>query len=295
MKAAGNDTRIAYREDGTPWAVFLAGNATAEHEWGIRDLLANLMIDPEGMLTAGRSMTAPQELHISKGEVTRVYFLPRTEGKTRRKKETTKVTYLGMSEYSVSAKVRHHELERYTLETDLTGAWSSKEFKLAAWSDEARAFLKELAKAASNGDLTIWTGNTPALVKNPFSHSGLIIAITSRMPDASRIHLDEHDTAQKKLNDAAEETGIRERLKASGSKLASWRHGPAFHALVPRWLEGLHKVTRNDTEVQLSSDHPVVFFLNPANQQDFNHGYFTVEELDQWLKGKGPIIKSKAA
>jgi hypothetical protein len=38
-----------------------------------------------------------------------------------------------------------------------------------------------------------------------------------------------------------------------------------------------------------------MYFLNPMRQQENNFGWFTVEELEQWMEGKGPIPGKKKA
>lgn len=35
-----------------------------------------------------------------------------------------------------------------------------------------------------------------------------------------------------------------------------------------------------------------MFWLNPMNQKKYNHGWFTIEELQQWAKDNGPIVKN---
>lgn len=291
MKAAGNDTRIIRSEDGTPWGVFLAGAGSAEHEAGIHSILMQMHIDPEGKMIEGRSMTAPFTFAEAKGQVTRTYYL---EGQKRTKK-VSKVSYLAMRKDSIEdTKRRIYNLDRYSLETEITAAWDEREFKLAAWEKEAAEFLEELKEAAARGDLSIWTGNTPSNNRNPFSYVGLIIAITSKMPEAAKEAVNKSDAEDLRIKTAAKKTGILDRIEKKRDSLSSWRGGPAYYALSPRWTESLKNIGREGETIELKTKHPVVFFLNPARQKDFNHGWFTVEELEQWIKGKGPVIKKAA-
>lgn len=128
-------------------------------------------------------------------------------------------------------------------------------------------------------------------MNNPFSHAGLVIAIVSRMPEQARAAVDASDAETVRLEEAVEATGIRERIEARRKDLSGWSGGPAFHALAPRWSSSIRTVMREGEEVALATEHPVVFFLNPARQKDHNHGWFTVEELDLWLEGGGPVIR----
>lgn len=290
MKRAGDGTRIIRASDGTIWGAFLAGAGCAEHETDIRSLLRRFSIDPDGRMIVGRSMTGPRTLARATGQITQTYHLD-VEKPTKR---TDKVTYLALDEYPLEGRNRQYAVHRYSPETELTGSWDEREFKLAAWNDEAKALLDLLASAAEKADIAIWTGNTPDLVNNPFSHAGLIIAIVSRMPEEARAAVDTSDAETAKLEEAVEATGIRDRIKARQKDLSSWSYGPAFHALAPRWTTSIRTVMREGEEVALETEHPVVFFLNPARQKDHNHGWFTVEELDLWLEGKGPIIRTTA-
>src|SRR3546814_16244788 len=88
----------------------------------------------------------------------------------------------------------------------------------------------------------------------------------------------EADLEAKRLSDAAEATGIKEKIDA-----LPIQRGPfsmkRYFALHPKW-------TTTGLIEGRSTIHPVIFFLNPAKQDQNNYGWFTVEELDKWLTGK---------
>jgi hypothetical protein len=109
-----------------------------------------------------------------------------------------------------------------------------------------------------------------------FENAGLNIVIASRLPASVQNEMREVDLDAFNLKEAAEKTGIKNRLKAAGL---------GFYALSPHWREGFLK----DRETK----HNVVFFLNPFDQHKYESGWVTVEELDEWIAGKGRIIKSK--
>jgi len=152
VKRAGDATRIIRADDGTIWGAFLAGAGCAEHETDIRYLLRRLGIDPDGRMVAGRSMAEPRTLARARGQVTQTYHLD-VEKPTKR---TDKVTYLALDEYPLEGRNRQHAVQRYSPETELTGSWDEREFKLAAWSEDAKAFLDLLANAAGKADIAIW-------------------------------------------------------------------------------------------------------------------------------------------
>ena len=80
------------------------------------------------------------------------------------------------------------------------------------------------------------------------------------------------DEDYQRMLSTAEATGIEQLLKDAGKR---------FYALSPRWADD----TKQD----------VRFWLNPAEQHAYKSGWFTVEELKQWSKDEGPILKANDA
>lgn len=288
MKPAGNDTRIIRNAEGKPYGVLLAGNYAAEHEGGIKGILRYLNIDPDGKRLEGRSMTAPAELYTAKGQVTQKYYLDLEKPK----KQTDKLLYVSMDPYELERSNIQYNVTRYKLDTEFTAAWDDRCFKFAAWTKDAADFLQEIVKAAANGDLTVFIGQTLKEKNNPFCRSGLIFAITSKMPQEAIDVINNDDDESERINAAVEATGIVKLIEENTDKLKTWSHGKAYHALSPRWTEGFGEVGNRTGNLSDRTKHPVVFFLNPANSK-YNYGWFTVEELEEWIQGKGPVIKTE--
>src|SRR5690606_18676756 len=81
----------------------------------------------------------------------------------------------------------------------------------------------------------------------------------------------EKDQRKVRLQEAAAKLTIVDELRAAG------KH---YYALTPRWKD--------------EQESEVVFWLNPADQQDYRCGQYTVEELRQWIRNECPIIIDKA-
>ncbi len=64
-----------------------------------------------------------------------------------------------------------------------------------------------------------------------------------------------------------------------------------YYALQPMWASKI----KSTKDGEIKTQYPVVFFLNPINQNECNFGWFTVEQLLDWIDGKGPIPKDQAA
>jgi hypothetical protein len=108
-----------------------------------------------------------------------------------------------------------------------------------------------------------------------FQNGGLVLAIASKMPADKKQTMYDLDANHDKLLKASRKTGIEERLQKANKK---------YFALSPRWAE---------KDKELTTKFPVVYWLNPFEQHLNNHGWYTVEQLDQWIEGKGPIPKEK--
>ena len=66
---------------------------------------------------------------------------------------------------------------------------------------------------------------------------------------------------------------------------AQKKAGLSWYALKPAWRDFFE-------DPVYQSEYKVIFFLNPEGQNKYNSGWFTVEELLQWIKGKGPVIRN---
>ena len=154
----------------------------------------------------------------------------------------------------------------------LVATWSNRAFGLAANTPYAKTCLAELKAAFDKLDVAFWIGQPPM---STLSRGGLQLAIVSRIPKNLLDTLREADEAAAKLLFAAQDTGIWERLQKAGKD---------FFALSPSWAR---------THPSIKTKNPVVFWLNPRDQRDNNAGWFSVEQLDQWTRNRGPIPKNK--
>lgn len=275
---ASRVTHIIRDEDGAPWCVFLEGDSNKSHQYGIDRLLRQMGIEPQGNYVAGRSMSGPRTLVERHVNINRTYALANNRQKRVRDKIFL-LTSPDLDPETQTARLSH--IVRQDIGTEITSAWNGREFKLAGWTPEAHAALSEIAAAAELGDLTIFNGTPRGYIDPRHHHAGLNICITSMMPSQVRDQIDADDKDAEKLAVAAQECGIIERIKEAPNI--------GYHALVPHWR--FDTVLRRGKEASVSTDHPVMFFLNPEKQEENNHGWYTVEELDQWIAGFGPIPK----
>ena len=153
----------------------------------------------------------------------------------------------------------------------LSANWDPDGFDLRAYGEGPVAFLRDLAGASISRDLAAW--RVPATF--PHSEGGLALAVASAVPDGLARDLAEADLARFRLEDAAAATGVAGRLADAGRHCLAL--SPAWVADVPRGA-GMEGTT-----------YPVAFWLNPLDQEAARAGWYTVEQLDAWVSGTGPV------
>lgn len=276
MRRGSHGKGIVRLEDGTLLGVNLGADFTAEHEWGIKDIRRTYGIDDADEGVGRRQIRTFPEGNLMRGSVS----LKVTDYSERKRKASTD-TWHGLVSFRYydserkhwpelsETMVRQFELAPYGSD-DFCGAWDGGSFGLLA-KDEA--VVTQLYDAIVQLDLCIGLFNGESW--NPFSRSGLGLLIASRVPQSVRDQWLESDRDGRRLVEAAKATGIADRLEKAGLR---------YYALSPKWATGM----RGEPP---ETKHPVVYWLNPQEQDRHNHGWFTVEQLDQWIKGRGPIPK----
>lgn len=283
--------------DALPHTVVLGADFDGRHQMGIDHILYWLGVQrTEATGIEQRSMKAPlaasSMLQIFDVRVTDK-FLSKAASTARWAQKTSTVTVVTFGTHYPD---RTPQQIVKAIGTSWTGppstfaSWDGDGFAIVAYGDRDRAFVRALASAITEGDLAIWTGRFSG---NPFSPGGLAICRPSQVPDRYKREMLEADEERNRLRTAAKATGIYDRLEAANaaSGVTSRLFAPfGYHALSPRWAEGFHP-----GGCDLETEHPVVFFLNPTDQQKAQHGWFTVEALDAWIEGRGPVIKEREA
>lgn len=259
----GRDNGLLLSDDKTLVGINLGADFTAEHEWGIDDLKRLFGVPNEGLGIVKCTMTK-MPTHRSwslKKEVPCVKLI-----------ETDLATVLIVSQYLENySKELPRDLMRYGHhDQELISAWDDKSLGINAAKPEDREAVREIYSAMQKNDIALWIGGGGV-----FQNGGLVLAIVSRIPKESLQTMHDADADREKLAKAAEATGIAKKLEKAGKR---------YYELSPKWIEGFNPQNKNP-----KSKHPVIFWLNPMDQQDNNYGWFTVEELELWSKDQGPI------
>lgn len=241
------------------YGINLGADFCSEHEWGIKDL--RTMLGVKKTILENRFLgIIKKEVPVFGIEARRIHDITHVVSSTCREMRMFGV-YDGRHQDWLNHKF--DDAEPHLLKSDdFYAEWGENGFVLFS-KDIARMDI--LKTAVLKSDFGIFLGGGGV-----FSNSGLNLVIISKMPDIMKNNIYKSDEDAYELNTKAEATGIREELTKAGKE---------FFALSPRWVDDKKK--------------DIKFWLNPDNQQMYNHGLYSIAELKQWIKEEGPIIKLK--
>ena len=249
-------------ENGEFFCCHLPADFCAEHEWGIRDIARTFGLPQhekdEGPLDVSRfqiqEVPQPEDGLLLKMDKEH-HFLVLDSWEPER--QTDHEHWLSPE----VSKEKFNEEAVSILPVKASGKWDSKGFAIYVKGKDVGKYLQELHKAILDKDFAIMLGRGHA-----FQNGGLNLTIISKMPKTIKDTIAEELKDSRELNKAANATGIYQKISKD-----------KYYALSPRWKDEEKK--------------EVVFWLNPADQKNNECGWYSVADLELWLKGKGPIPK----
>lgn len=242
--------------------IMLPGDYCAEHERGIGELCQIFnMHDDKGVFGPDRykATTVPTD-YIAFDS-----------------KKHWAVLTVGLYKHTIT-KPKHVKPE------GICAQWGHEGFQVTALGEENAGYLRDLHSAINKKDIAFWLGGAGP---NPFARAGLVVYIHSRIAGKDREHMTAEHYETYNLNAAVHATGIVQRLEATHTFESCRYGGCCWYALSPKWTSFF-----KEPNYAARTKHQVVFFLNPRDQKQFNSGWFTVEDLDAWIDGKGPVVKT---
>lgn len=280
MRQAGNVETIV--DDGVVHAILLTGAGCGQHEFGVDALLRYASIPLTSRKEGIGDRSSTEGVRHVLFETFKGMNIP-----TTRKKTNVGILAIGQEAKYYPEDVCAIAKRYLSFHTPIHGAWDDRNLCVVGRDETTIQVLAQFAESARRGDLAIWYGT---LSKNPFEKPGLVMAIPSKVPDRHKRTMLEADLATNRLADAAAATGIKARVdeaNAAAPERASWLNRPfGYHALAPGW-----RLQSRVGGLPIETEHEVMFFLTPANKEH-NYGWFTIEELDAWLRGEGPVLKA---
>lgn len=148
-------------------------------------------------------------------------------------------------------------------ESKIQAAWSSDDFLFIV---QDKAIRDAIANAFTLCDLVIMQGGAGV-----FNNGSLNILLKSKLSNEVIENIKKLHISNAKLEKAVADTGIRERLRAAKKR---------YFALSPRW--------KDDAEVE------IIYWLNPEEQRNNHSGWFTLQDLEDWINDTGKIPVKEA-
>lgn len=295
MRLAFQGTKFVFDEENTLIGVNLGYDFCAEHEWGVRGIKRALGIwsgDPE---------TEKRVMGFDRVRVTNADSVRFIEHKTKylkpgNKRPTEGIIYAVAlvqesswrpAEQRLDYAKRFIDNHTYDFErSEFNAAWDEKEFMI--WGPEAvKGTLEQIYRAFVAEDVLLGMHRE----NQAFGGSGLFFGIASTYSSEEERVLIADQQAYREMWKRIDKTKILEKLKNAGCK---------YFACSPKQIQfksvaNEEKYEKSVEERQKNSKLPdIMFWLNPMDQQKNNYGWYTVEELEQWTRGEGPIpMKTK--
>jgi hypothetical protein len=259
MKIAYQGKEFLRSPEGELVGVGLGFDFTAEHEWGIDEIKASLGI--KGTPTSSRdaaglkprtATVVPRNLiwldlkaPDGKGPMAALGLVPQGRFKDDVFREEDAVRTVHADGYNLS---------RY----EILSAWDSRHFLCLAHGEKGVADLKTMHEAFVARDIVIGfrSETVPWL-----SAAGLAFLIRSRVPQAAVDEITAEDQDRIRLFSTVEKSGIEKRLKKAGKDIIG---------LSPEWAD--------------KAKTSVVVYLS-SRDRSVEDGYYTLEQLDRWIKG----------
>lgn len=256
-------------EHGQMIAINLGSDFCAEHEWSVKDLNTTLGIKNDESVLG----------------IDRYRVNPNMDGVILIEENKNNVALVALKPFEIKYLARHKLDKMFNGELNIRGdeelatAWDGSSFGIRVKRPTNIKKLRRLYKAIQDKDAAVWLGGG-----HVFQNAGLVIGIISAIPLTSKKEMYDSHIDANKLAAASKKTGIKERIDALNSEYRDKNKG-AFY--VPYGYYSL----RANWAGKRQSAHPVQYWLNPMEQKENESGWYTVEELEEWMKGEGPVLK----
>lgn len=284
--------------------VSLGYDYCAEHEWGIRELKDMFGIPDSSKGNMGvksRTITKNPTLIFRNGNYQGAKHAALFTGyRWRSDEENAKYTPSDFVDYpkrilsDVEGDInwnrnKHNtKLQKEVREPVIT-AWSSNDFGIAVLGDQETEYLGELYEAFKANNVTIAVTNLRA--KNPFAGSALCLLITDRIPQETLDQMYNADKEYYDREDYEEKIGMKKIIDKFGNK-NGYQGLHYFMACSPKWISYDNAEAREEQKAKYGTQYDIMYWVNYSDD-DNNFGWFTVEEIREWLTGDKKLKQIK--
>jgi len=234
----------------------LSSDFCSEHEWGIKRIKQDFGIDSGRLGIEGRLITKPGDVY---------WYNKKTFTDHKEKIQICGFTtsYKKYDDTIISMKDAMRAAETVawvgSYGKSIQAAWCESDFAVFSSDPKHWPLLKTIYESFAKLDTCISIGKSIV-----FSNGGLCLTVASMIPEDIKTKVLNDDLAYACLMNEFRETKIEDILKKANC---------GYYALSPKRKE----------------DGSLMFWLNPTEQQKNNYGWFTLQDLEDWAKGKGKI------
>lgn len=261
MRSTLNDREVIEDSNGQVVGLSLGFDFTAEHEAGIDPMKRALGLDEGTGIEARTIKTYRDEQWLVDRDQGVMGFSVQGQESLKYQLDNLRDPY--------------REEREYAEKEILTAMWGESGFLVTVCNDdpEVRSVFEQLVDSYEQQQLAL------ALQPPTLTGGGLFLIRPDQLSEQDRRILKGIDHSQALLQKRSEETGVPDRLSESDRQ--------AF-ALTPKWVQ--------EHSGDVETDYSVLYWLNPREQDTYNSGWFTVEQLEQWLRhNEGPVVKENAS
>lgn len=267
MRKAFNDYSIL-KDENAFYGISLGYDFCSEHEWGIKGIKQRFGIDKNANKLGIKNRT------ITKNDC--IVFLKEGDSAiltTRSRKENP--TFKDLVPY---------DLQHSYQGTELSTAWCEDDFCVIVSGETNVKMLEDLYEQFKKNNVAICKLRSSVQV---FANSSLSLVIIDRLPKDAIDNLYQVD---KKAEDL-----VKYENKIGMTKLKEKERGRSgnenyYMACSAKWIDYENEKNREARKVNLKTKYDIQYWVNYSDDDD-NYGWYTVEEIRQWLSTPGLKLK----
>ncbi len=266
----------------------------SEHEWGTKEL-RRLCGMPESskknMGVANRKITKCPPFFFKEETHKKKKFAILYTGKPWQKSEELE-KYLPSDFTNWTESLTWNEKwnsEHPSKETkdNISTAWDEEGFGIAVMGEKEVEYLKELKEALENLNVVIAIADFRA--RNPFAGSCLCVLIADRVPKDVTDMMFAGDKEYFDRVDYEEKIGMTKIIAKHGNK-NGYNGLHYFMACSPKWIDYEDVEHREKRKKEMNTKYDIMYWINYSDDDD-NHGWYSVEEIREWLTGKKHLVE----
>jgi len=304
MRTGSQDYGLFSDDDGKFIGVSLGHDYCAEHEWGHDDLKRNFGIPELSKKTLGiksRSTTKCVDALVFREETyKKKKFAILFTGDVWRIREESEIEIpYGFENYKEDILWQQkydaeNPSDRREAKDPIKTAWDGRSFGIAVMGAENVEYLRLLYHALLNKNAALAYINR--MPNNPFSHASLTVMIADRLPDSYKDRMYSADKEYQDRIDYEAKIGMTKLKEKTRGGLHDNLYGHAYGYYVAcsaKWINYDDKVEREKEKKEKGTKYDIMYWVNYSDDDD-THGYYTVEEVREWLKGKKKLSEIRA-